>query len=163
MEATAARRRRWVEFVEVRRSFGKYQPSPFTLNSLLSQNGSLSLSLSICSSHRGLGLQVNSWRVPGGGERWWNGRGSEGEEQAGERPTQSSLEKDYCFLSLPLSSPLTGEGSCRWGRGWFLEVESDGGRQGRGAGRRKKVAVGFSQEKKTFSSFSLLGYRFFSS
>ena len=73
---------------------------------------------------------------------------------------QSSLEKDYCFLSPRLSSSLTGEGSCKWGRGWFLEVESDGGRKGRGDPRRKKDAVGFSQEKKFSFSFSLLGYRF---
>ena len=109
---------------------------------------------SLCCSHRGLGLQVDSWRVPRGGEQWWNGRGSKGEEQAGEQPMHSGLEEDYSFLSPSLSSPLTGEGSCRWVRGWFLEVDNDGGRQGRGAGwRRRRLQSG--QEKKFSLSLSL--------
>ena len=62
-------RRHWVEFVEVRRSSGKYQASPFTLNSLLSQNGSLSLSLSIYSS-----LYSSSSLSLSGLSRWLRGR-----------------------------------------------------------------------------------------
>ena len=61
--------------------------------------------------------------VHGGGERWM--KAVEARER-GRRAVQFGLEENYRFLSPRSSSPLAGEGSCRWARGWLLEVESEG-------------------------------------
>ena len=79
--------------------------------------------LSLYGSHQRRFLQVDLWVVHGGGERWM--KAVEARERGG-RAVQFGLEENYHFLSPLLSSPLADEGSCRWARGWLLEVEDDG-------------------------------------
>ena len=82
----------------------------------------LSLSF-LYGSHQRRLLQVDSWVVHGGGERWM--KAVEARDR-GRHAVQFGLEENYRFLSPLLSSPLADEGSCRWACGWLLEVENDG-------------------------------------